>query len=90
MPPLRLYLDTSVYNRPFDDTLQPRIWLEALAFAMIMRMIEVGDAQLLSSDVLEFENSKNPFPQRRTWVAFYLSLADYHQRLDAPIRERAT
>jgi predicted nucleic acid-binding protein len=89
MNPLRLYLDTSVYNRPFDDLSQPRIWLEALAFAMILQMIETGDAQLLSSEVLEFENSKNPFPQRRTWVTFYLSLANYRQKLDVPIRERA-
>lgn len=89
MKPLRLYIDSSVYNRPFDDLSQPRIWLEALAFAMILQMIEAGEAQLLSSDVLEFENSRNPFPQRRTWVAFYLSLADHHQKLDAAIRKRA-
>lgn len=84
---LRLYIDSSVYNRPFDDLSQPRIWLESLAFAMILQMIEAGEVQLLS--LLEFENSRNPFPQRKAWVAFYLSLAGYRQKLDASIRKRA-
>ena len=38
----RIYLDTSVYNRPFDDQTQPRIWLETLAFAVILQMVESG------------------------------------------------
>jgi len=85
----RIYLDTSVYNRPFDDLSQPRIWLEALAFAIILQMVESGDVELVSSRVLEFENSKNPFPQRRAWVDFYLGLARDYQELDESIRERA-
>ncbi len=28
---MKVYLDTSVYNRPFDDQTQPRIWLETMA-----------------------------------------------------------
>jgi len=40
MHPLRIYMDTSVKNRPFDDLSQPRIWLEALAFAIIFQMAE--------------------------------------------------
>ena len=82
-------MDTSVYNRPFDDLSQPRIWLEALAFAIILQMIESGGVELVSSRVLEFENSKNPFPWRRAWVDFYLGFARDHQDLDESIRERA-
>lgn len=37
--PVRIYLDTCVYNRPFDDQTQPRIWLETLALSVIMQMI---------------------------------------------------
>jgi len=40
---IRIYLDTSVYNRPFDDQTQPRIGLETLAFATIMQLIEMGN-----------------------------------------------
>ena len=85
----RLYLDTSVYNRPFDDLSQPRIWLEALAFAVILQMLELGGVELVSSKVLEFENSRNPFPYRKGWVSFYLSLAKGYQELNEAIRRRA-
>lgn len=89
MSPRRLYLDTSVYNRPFDDLSQPRIWLEALAFSTILQMIELGSVESVNSDVLEFENSRNPFSHRRAWVRFYLGLATHHQKLDESIRKRA-
>jgi len=78
-----------VSNRPFDDLSQPRIWLEALAFAATLQMREAGSVELVSSDVLQFENSRNPFLHRRTWVSFYLSLAVKYQELNASIHERA-
>lgn len=89
MIPRCLYLDTSVYNRPFDNVSQPRIWLEALAFAAILQMREAGKVKLVSSDALEYENSRNPFLDRKTWVNFYLSLAATYQQLDNSIRIRA-
>ena len=52
-------------------------------------MVELGTVQSVSSDVLEFENGRNPFPHRRTWVSFYLSLAKDYQELDESIRKRA-
>ena len=89
MNPRRLYLDTSVYNRPFDDLSQPRVWLEALAFAVILQMLESDDIQIISSKVLEFENSQNPFPYRKAWVSFYLRLAKDFQALNESICKRA-
>ena len=86
MSPRRLYLDTSVYNRPFDDVSQPRIWFEALAFAAILQMRESGSVELVNSDVLEYENSRNPFLDRKTWVNSYLSLAGIYQEVDDSIR----
>lgn len=32
----KVYLDTSVYNRPFDEQKQARIWLETLAFSNLL------------------------------------------------------
>jgi len=87
--PRRLYLDISVYNRPFDDLSQARVWLEALAFAVILQMLESGSVELVSSEVLEFENSRNPFPHSKVWVSFYLSLSKDYQELDESIRKRA-
>jgi len=86
---VRVYLDTSVYNRPFDDQTQPRIWLETLAFVVILQMIEAGKIELVSSLVLEYENSRNPFPLRKQWVDRCLTLASYRQRVDEGIRKRA-
>ncbi len=86
---MKLYLDTSVYNRPFDDQTQPRIWLETLSLALILQWIETGDVELVNSAVLEFENSRNPLVLRRDWMARCLQLASLYQSVDPNIRERA-
>lgn len=86
---MKIYLDTSVYNRPFDDQTQPRIWLETLALALILQVVEAGEATLVISSVLEFENSRNPFSLRREWVERCLRQATTHQRVDEAIRRRA-
>lgn len=70
----KVYLDTSVYNRPFDDQKQARIWLETLAF---------------TSSVLAYETSRNPYEQRREWVSRVSQLARIYQLVDEPIRQRA-
>jgi hypothetical protein len=44
----KVYLDTSVYNRPFDEQRQARIWLETLAFSVILQMIENHDIELVT------------------------------------------
>lgn len=86
---MKLYLDTSVYNRPFDDQTQPRIWLETLALGLILQLVESGGATLFNSSVLEFENSRNPFPLRREWMERCLSLASEYQHVDPAIQARA-
>ena len=84
-----IYLDTSVYNRPFDDQTQPRIWLETLALALILQLVEAGEATLVNSSVLEFENSQNPFSLRQNWMTRCLEQATAYQRVDKSIRARA-
>lgn len=86
---MKIYLDTSVFNRPFDDQTQPRIWLETLALALILQLIEGGEAILINSSVLEFENSQNPFSIRQDWVNRCCELATSYQRADEAIRKRA-
>lgn len=86
---MRIYLDTSVYNRPFDDQCQPRIWLETIAFTLILQMIELGEAELVSSSVVAYENSRNPFPERKAWVSDGLGLATQHIQVNEEIRVRA-
>jgi hypothetical protein len=59
---VRVYLDTSVDTRPFDDQTQPRIWLETLALVVILQLIEAGEVEWVSSAVVAYENSRHPFP----------------------------
>jgi len=86
---IRVYLDTCVYNRPFDDQTQPRIWLETLAFSVIMQMVEAKSVALVTSSVLTYENSRNPSVLIRAWIERCSRLAKYHQPVDASIRHRA-
>jgi hypothetical protein len=74
-----IYLDTSVYNRPFDDQTQLRICLETLAFVTIMQLVEIDEIILTTSSVLAFENHNNPFHLRQQWVNYCLNYAKQHQ-----------
>jgi predicted nucleic acid-binding protein len=87
---IRVYLDTSVYNRPFDDQTQPRIWLETLAFSIILQLIESGEVELVSSSVVEYENSRHPHLLQKQWVRRVCELAIHDQNVNDGIRERAT
>ena len=67
---IRLYLDMNIYNRPFDDQSQMRIRLETAAITMIFALIESGQFSTCWSFVLEYENSRNPFPGRRAFARY--------------------
>jgi predicted nucleic acid-binding protein len=85
----RVYLDTSAYNRPFDDQTQPKIFLETQAVVIILQMVEVRTVQLIGSSVLEYENSRNPYPIKQEAMSRYLQLAELRQEVDQTIRQRA-
>jgi predicted nucleic acid-binding protein len=65
-----LYLDMNIYNRAFDDQSQMRIRLETVAITMIFALIESGQLIARWSFVLEYENSRNPFPERKTFARY--------------------
>jgi predicted nucleic acid-binding protein len=85
----RVYLDTSAYNRPFDDQTQPKIFLETQAVVIILQMIEAKAVELISSSILEYENSRNPYPIKQEAMSRYLQLAELRQEVDEAIRQRA-
>ena len=71
MEKIKIYLDVCCFNRPYDDQTQPRIQLESTAKLMIQSLIVDRDINFVWSYVLEFENSRNPFPEKRdTILAF--------------------
>ena len=85
----RIYLDTSIYNRPFDDQSQPRIFLETQAVILILQMVEAGLVDLVGSTALEYENNQNPYPRKRRAMQYYLERAAVRQVLNEDIRQRA-
>lgn len=85
----RVYLDTSAYNRPFDDQTQPKIFLESQAVVIILQMIEAEVVELIGSSVLEYENSRNPYSIKQAAMNRYLQLASLRQEISQAIRQRA-
>jgi predicted nucleic acid-binding protein len=85
----KIYLDTSAYNRPFDDQTQPKIFLESQAVAIILQMIETELFKLVSSSVLEYENSRNPYPIKQEAMNRSLQTAHIRQEVNEPIQQRA-
>ncbi|MCD8487521.1 MAG: PIN domain-containing protein [Desertifilum sp.] len=85
----RVYLDTSAYNRPFDDQTQPKIFLETQAVVIILQMVEARVVELISSSVLEYENSRNPYPIKQEAMNRYLQLSELRQEVNEAIRQRA-
>jgi predicted nucleic acid-binding protein len=85
----KVYLDTSAYNRPFDDQTQPKIFLETQAVVIILQMVEAKAVELISSSVLEYENSRNPYPIKQEAMSRYLQLAKLRQEVDEASRQRA-
>jgi predicted nucleic acid-binding protein len=85
----KIYLDTSAYNRPFDDQTQPKIFLESQAVAIILQMIETELFELVSSSVLEYENSRNPYPIKQEAMNRSLQAAQLRQEVNEPIQQRA-
>ncbi len=71
----KIYLDTNIYNRPFDDQEQVRIRLETIAIFSILQRIKNGEFQLLWSFMIDYENSLNPFDDIRLEIEKMSSLA---------------
>ena len=65
-----LCLDMNIYERPFDDQRQMRIRLETVAITMIFALIDAGHFSARWSFVLDYENSRDPIPERREFVQY--------------------
>ena len=86
---MRIYLDTCSLNRPMDDKSQLRVALEAEAVLGILLDCESGRIQLVSSDVLFAEISRNPNPQKKASVTSLLTLSTETIDLNDAIEARA-
>lgn len=86
---MKIYLDNSALNRPFDDQTIPVIRLEADAVLLIFNLIDKGRITLVNSSVVEYENAQNPFPYRKVWITLFLSKAARHQTVNQKTKHAA-
>jgi predicted nucleic acid-binding protein len=86
---VRLYIDLSCFNRPFDDQGQERIRLETEAVLSILTRLLNGKDTLLWSWALSFENDKHPKPDRRDEIAIWEARSEQSIPLSATLEERA-
>ncbi len=62
---MKVYLDNCCFNRPFDDQSQIRIQLETKSKLYVQEEIKNGNIELVWSYILDYENSFNPFSERK-------------------------
>jgi hypothetical protein len=62
---MKIYLDTCCFNRPYDDQNQVKIELETIAKLNIQKEILEKKYDLVWSYILNYENSANPFNDRK-------------------------
>ena len=72
---MRIYLDNCCYNRPFDDQTQMKIHLETQAKLYIQSKIREGAFDLAWSYILDYENGKNPYEEKRQAIAPWKNFA---------------
>jgi hypothetical protein len=62
---MRIYLDTCLLNRPFDNQQDDRVRLETEALKIILSHVDVGDWVLVGSPILDLEVAQIPDYGRR-------------------------
>ena len=65
---MRIYLDNCCFNRPYDDQSQLRIQLETEAKLRIQENIRFDIYTLIWSYILDYENNKNVFQERKEQI----------------------
>ena len=71
----KIYLDNCCYNRPFDSQTQMKIRLETEAKLFIQSGIREGKYSLCWSYILDYENCKNPYMEKRSAIAPWKDIA---------------
>ncbi len=82
----KAYLDTNIYNRPYDDQTQVRIRLEAIATLEILNMIQSHALSLIWSFILDYENSLNPYEDVMMEIGMLSPFASEHIDASEEIR----
>jgi predicted nucleic acid-binding protein len=86
---VRIYLNTSAYNRPFDNLTVDRVRAEAEAVASLLAAVEEGRVHLVGSEYLEFEIDQTPDRDRARRVRALLRCIATRVAATAPVILRA-
>lgn len=65
------------YNRPYDDQSQLKISIETQSKLYIQNLIKDGKLDLVTSYMLRYECSKNPFAMRRNTIFEFINKYTY-------------
>lgn len=69
---MKVYLDNCCFNRPYDDQSYIRISLETQAKLYIQDLIRTKKIELVTSYVLWYENSQNPYEMKRAAISQFI------------------
>ncbi|HBK53103.1 PIN domain-containing protein [Syntrophomonas wolfei] len=83
---MKIYFDMNIYNRVFDDQTQMRIRFESMAIDILFELVEKGDYELVWSFILEYENNRNPFIERKPYIRQISTLCKETIKPDDEIR----
>ena len=86
---MKIYFDMNIYNRLFDDQEQLRIRFESMAIDILFELVEKGKYKLMWSFMLDYENSRNPYVERRLHIDSISSLCDNVIKPNDRIKELA-
>jgi predicted nucleic acid-binding protein len=86
---MRLYIDLSCFNRPFDNQAQERIRLETEAVLSVLTRVVEGRDILLWSWVLSYENDNHPKPDRRDEIAVWERISEHTIVMSGDVQKRA-
>lgn len=86
---MRIYLDVSCLNRPFDDQQQARIRMESEAVTLILERIDAGIWLLLSSEIIRIEVAAMSDRERKARVHALFADSDDTIRLSEGVFRRA-
>jgi predicted nucleic acid-binding protein len=84
-----VYLDNCCYNRPFDEQKDLLVRLETEAKLFIQEQIRIGIFDLIWSFVLDYENGRNPFLDKRERIDSWRGLAKIDCDTNDFIRHKA-
>lgn len=86
---MRIYLDMSCLNRPFDDQTQLRIRLESETIIFILQNFNLPQWEWVSSEILQLEIEHIPVVEMREHLLLLASRAHHVVRLQQKEAKRA-